>query len=83
MSEDHVREIIQEEVIEIIRGQILEMIGSFKTAMVQYFVEHHAAIAKTATAAASTSIRMARRGAGRAFQYRDLLLVHILMSRGL
>ena len=36
LLEDRVSEIIWEEVIEIVRGQIPEMIGSFKTFMVEY-----------------------------------------------
>ena len=30
--------------IEIVQGNILEMIGSFKTVMVEYFVERYAAL---------------------------------------
>ena len=39
LSEDRVSEIIREEVIDIVRGQFLEMFGSIKTVMVEYFDE--------------------------------------------
>ena len=43
------------------------MIGSFKTAMVEYFYERYAAIAEMAAAAASTVVAMVRRGVGGVF----------------
>ena len=41
MLEDRVSEIIREEVIEIVRGQLPEMFGSIKTVMFEYFDEHY------------------------------------------
>ena len=67
LSGDRVRDILREETIEIVWGKILKMIGSFKTAMVEYFVERHADIAETVAAAALAAVTMAGRGAGRAF----------------
>ena len=51
--------------------------------MVEYLDERYVAIVETAATTASTVVTTAGGGAGRAFQYRDLLLGHILMSRGL
>lgn len=59
------------------------MFGSIKTVMIAYFDERYATLAETATATAIAAVTAAGGGAGRAFQYRDLLLGHILMSRGL
>ena len=42
------------------------MIGSFKTTMVEYFAEHHAAIAETVAAAALVVVTMVRGGVGQA-----------------
>ena len=52
-------------------------------AMVEYFDERYAAIAETAAATTSATVSTAVGGAGWAFQYWDLLLGHILRSRGL
>lgn len=57
------------------------MIGSFKTAMVGYFVERHAEIAETVAAAALAVVTTAGTGAGRSFQDLDMLSIHNLMSR--
>ena len=43
------------------------MIGSFKTAMVEYFVERHADITETVAATTLIVVTMAGRGARRAF----------------
>ena len=59
MSEDHVSEIIREEVIGVVREQFPEMFGSFKTTMVEYFDEHYAAIAETIVAAAIAAVTTA------------------------
>ena len=64
MTEDWVREIIREEVVEIVRGQILEMFGSIKTAMMEYFDDIYATLAEMAAASATT----AGGGASRGFQ---------------
>ena len=56
MTEDCVREIIGEEVLEIVWGQIPEMFGSIKTAMVEYFDECYVTLAETAAAAATTAV---------------------------
>ena len=69
LTEERVREIICEEVVEIVRGQIPEMFGSIKTAMMEYFDEKYAALAETAATAATTDVTVAGGGAGRAFQY--------------
>ena len=59
------------------------MFGSIKTAMVEYFDKCYASIADTVIATTITVVTTTRGGAGRAFQYQDLLMEHILMSRGL
>lgn len=69
--------------IKIIRGQLPEMFGSLKTAMVEYFFERYATLAKTTVVVATTAVSMTGGGVGRAFQYQDLFLGHILMSRGM
>ena len=56
LSDDRVKEIIREEMIKSIWGQFLEMIGAFKTVVVEYFYERYAAIAETAAAIASTAV---------------------------
>ena len=56
LTEDCIREIICEEVVEIVRGQILEMFGSIKTAMMKYFDDRYAALAEMAATAAATTI---------------------------
>ena len=56
LTEDRVREIICEEVVEIVRGQIPEMFGSIKTAMMEYFDDIYAALAETAAATATSAV---------------------------
>ncbi|XP_052626750.1 uncharacterized protein LOC111890364 [Lactuca sativa] len=69
LSEDRIREIIHEEVVTIVWGQIPKMFGSIKTTMMEFFDDRYAAIAETADAAAvaDASVRT-----GQVFQYRDL-----------
>ena len=44
LTDDQVREIIHEEVVEIVRGQILELFGSIKTALMEYFYDIYATL---------------------------------------
>ena len=67
LSEDHVNEIIREEVIEIVWGQFSKMFGSIKTAMVKYFDKRYAAIAEMVATEATTTVTAAG-GVGRVFQ---------------
>ena len=69
LSEDCVSEIIREEVIRVVREKFPVMFGSIKTAMVEYFDEHYAAIAETVAMTALAVVTMARGGARQAFQY--------------
>ena len=71
LKKDRVREIIKGEVIEIVRGQIPEMLGSIKSTMVEYFDERCAAITETAVVVATIAVMVAGGGASRASQYRD------------
>ena len=56
LIEDHVREIIREEVIRIFRDQISDVFGSNKTAIVEYFDKCYVAIAETVVATTSTAV---------------------------
>ena len=71
LSKDRVSEIIREEVIEFVWGQLPEMRGYIKTAMAEYFNERYATIVETAAEAASTTVMSAGGRACRDFQYRD------------
>jgi len=71
LSKDRVSEIIREEVIEFVWGQLPEMCGSIKTAMFEYFDECYETIVETATAATSIVVMSAGGRASRAFQYWD------------
>ena len=64
LTKDRARQIIREGVIEIVRGQIPEVFGSTKTAMVEYFDKRYAAIAEMATAPASAVVG----GRGRSYR---------------
>ena len=66
-----IREILHDEVAAIFRAELAEMFGSIKTAMVEYFDEHYAALTEAAAAAATSAVTVARGGTGRGFQYRD------------
>ena len=70
LTEDRVREIIHDEVVEIIWGQIPEMFGSVKITMMEYFDEIYASIAETVAATTSATVAAAGAGTGQAFQYR-------------
>ena len=59
------------------------MIRYIKTITIEYFDERYATVAETAVATATSAVTTTGGGAVRTFQYRDLLLGHILMSRGL
>ena len=67
LTEDRVREIIREEVVEIVPGHIPEMFGSIKTAMMEYFDETYATLVETAVVTATKAITAASGGAGRGF----------------
>ena len=82
MTEDRVREIIREEVVEIVRGQIPEMFGSIKTPMMEYFDDRYASIAETTAAAASAVVAAAGTGTGQAFQYWDFYNMKPLIFDG-
>ena len=73
LAEDRVREIIREEVIEIVRSQISELFGTIKSAMMEYFDDRYAALVETAAAAATLAVTAAGGGvgAGRGFQYME------------
>ena len=74
MTEDRVREIIREEVVEIVRGQISELFGSIKTAMMEYIDDIYVAHMETAITAIASAVTAAGGGgvgASRDFQYRD------------
>ena len=73
LIEDRVREIIHEEEVELVRGQIPELFGSIKTAMMEYFDDRYAALAETDAAAVASAVTAAGGGVGfgRGFQYRD------------
>ena len=70
-TEDKVREMIHTEVVSIVRGQIPELFGSIKTAMMEFFDDRYAAYSETTAVTATTTIVAARIGAGRAFQYQN------------
>ena len=63
MAEDRVREIIREEVVSIVQGQILNLFCYIMTAMMEFFDDQYAALSDTVVAV--------RSGTGRSFQYRD------------
>ena len=71
LTEDRVREIIRQEVVSIVRRQILELFGSIKTSMMEFFDDRYATLLETATAIATIIIVVAVIGIGRAFQYQD------------
>ena len=56
LIDDRVSEIIQEEMVTIVWGQILEMYGFIKTAMMEYFDDKYASIAETVAAVAAASV---------------------------
>ena len=62
-----VRKIIREEVVSIVRVQILELFESINTAMMEFFDDRYAALLETAAVVASTAFAAARIGVGRAF----------------
>ena len=68
LTEDRVREIIREEVLDIVRGQIPEMLGSITTAMMEYFDDRYTTITETVAVTASTIEAAAGVGADRPFQ---------------
>ena len=51
--------------------------------MMEFFDDRYVAHSETAATTANAAIIVAYVCAGKAFQYRDLLLGHVLMSRGL
>ena len=57
--------------VAIIRGQILEMPGSIKTTMMEFFEDRYAAIAETVVFAASATMAAASVGTRQVFQYQD------------
>ena len=69
MLEDCVREIIREEVVTIVRGQISEMFGSIKTMMMEFFDDHYTAIVEMVAVATSRTVAATCARSGRAFQY--------------
>ena len=71
LIEDRVREIIREEVVRIVQGQIPKLFGTIKSAMMEYFDDIYAALTETVAAAATVAVTAAGRGAGRVFHYRD------------
>ena len=52
-----IKEILHDEVATLFRVQLPEMFGYIKTAMVEYFDEHYAALAETAAATAVTTTK--------------------------
>ena len=66
-----IREILHDEVATLFQAQLSEMFGSIKSAMVEYFDERYVAIAETAIATTTTTVRAAEGGASWAFRYRD------------
>ena len=71
LTEDRVREIIREEVVEIVRSQIPELFSSIKTTMMEYFGDKYTTLAKTVVATAIMATTAEGGGSGRGFQYRD------------
>ena len=58
------REILHDEIAAAYRAQLPEMFGSIKTAMVEYFDERYAALAKTVAAAAASVVSAVGGGIG-------------------
>ena len=56
MTEDRVREIIQEEVVSIIRGQIPELFGFIKTATMEFFDDQYASLPEVTNVASTTVV---------------------------
>ena len=63
LSEDHVSETIREEVIDIVRGQFLEMFASIKTAIIEHFDECYVASVETVAVAAIAAVTTGGGGA--------------------
>ena len=71
LSEDRVKDIIREEVVAIVWGQILEMFRSINTVMMEFFDDHYATISKMVDITACTVVAAAGVGIGWVFQYQD------------
>ena len=64
LTEDQVREIIHEEVVEIVRGQIPELFGTIKSAMMEYFDDRYVALVEMVVVVAASAVTTARGGVG-------------------
>ena len=59
-----IREILRDEIAELFRAELLVLFGSIKTAMVEYFDERYAGLAKAATTVATTAVSVDGGGTG-------------------
>ena len=71
MTEEEIRALISIERMTVIRGQILELSGSIKTAMIKYFDGHYATLSEATVSAATMTIAVDGVCGERVFQYRD------------
>lgn len=71
LTEDQVKEMIHDEVVSIVQGQILELFGSIKTSMMEFFDDRYASLSETVATVGTTTVVVVEIGLGSAFQYRD------------
>ena len=74
MSEDRIREILQEEFVAHFRAQLPKMVGSIKSAMVEYFDERYVALSETAAVIATAIITVHGLVLGKPFNIRTLTI---------
>lgn len=66
ITEDIVRVMIDAEVVSIVQGKILELFGSIKTDMMEFFDYRYAELSKTIVVVATKTVVATRIGVGRA-----------------
>ncbi|KAL7584909.1 uncharacterized protein LOC128127083 [Lactuca sativa] len=71
VSDEAIRQMIQEEVAAAIRAEIPEMFGSIKTTLMETFDERYAALTEAATAAATAAVAAARPQGGDSLLFRE------------
>ena len=71
LIDDHVREIMCEEVVSFIRGRILELVEFFKVAMMEYIYDRYATLSEVVVAATSATVAAVGAQGEKDFQYLD------------
>ena len=71
VSDEELRQMIHDEVVAVIRAEILDMFGSIKSTLIETFDERYAAVTEAAAAAATATVATARPQGGDSLLFRE------------